>query len=143
MDNTYSFGLHTQLSPNELLFYVFIDETCKEFGVDDVSAAAAALAGRHRIPGRTKPSGATKQTSVASIVGRRSLNCDLKRKILPTLNNQSIKALNTLMTKNIGKCVGRALPLVGYAVSAHNVASIKSRSVANYNRRVRTEDKVL
>lgn len=103
MDNTYSFGLHTQLSPNELLFYVFIDETCKEFGVDDVSAAAAALTGRNRIPTRTKPSGATKQTSVASIVGRRSLNCDLKRKILPTLNNQSIKALNTLMTKNIGK----------------------------------------
>jgi len=143
MDNTYSFGLHTQLSPNELLFYIFIDETCKEFGLDNVSAAAAALTGRNRIPTRTKPSGATKQASVASLMGRRSLNGDLKRKILPTLNNQSIKALNTLMTKNIGKRVGRTLPLVGYAVSAHNVASIKSRSVANYNRRVRTEDRVL
>ena len=55
MDNTYSFGLHTKLSPNELLFYVFIDETCKEFGADDVSAAAAVLAGQNWIPTRAKP----------------------------------------------------------------------------------------
>ncbi len=129
--------------PNELLFYVFIDETCKEFGVDDVSAAAAVLAGQNWIPTRAKPRGATKGTSLASIMGRRYLNYDLKRKILPTVTNESLKTLRILMTKNIGKCVGRALPLVGYAVSAHNVASIKSRSVANYNRRVRTEDKVL
>lgn len=142
MDNTYSFGLHTHLSPNELLFYVFIDETCKEFGVDNVSAAAAALTRRNRIPARTKPSGATKQASVESIVGHRSLNCDLKSKTLPTRNNQSIKELNTLMTQNIGKCVGRALPLVGYAVPAHHVVSIKSRSVANYNRRVKPEDRI-
>ncbi len=142
MDNTYAFGLHTQLSPNELLFYVFIDETCKEFGVDDVSAAAAVLAGQNWIPTRAKPRGATKGTSLASIMGRRYLNYDLKRKILPTVTNESLKTLRILMTKNIGKFVGRAVPMVGWAVLAYNVASITSRSVANYNRRVKPEDRI-
>ncbi|MRT31993.1 STM2901 family protein [Herbaspirillum sp. CAH-3] len=142
MDNTYSFGLHTKLSPNELLFYVFIDETCKEFGADDVSAAAAVLAGQNWIPTRAKPKGATKGTSLASIMGRRYLNYDLKRKILPTVTNESLKTLRILMTKNIGKFVGRAVPMVGWAVLAYNVASITSRSVANYNRRVKPEDRI-
>ncbi|WP_433692692.1 STM2901 family protein [Herbaspirillum seropedicae] len=142
MDNTYSFGIHANLSPNELLFYIFIDETCKEFGADDVSAAAAVLAGQNWIPTRAKPMGATKGTSVASIMGRRYLNYDLKRKILPTVTNESLKSLRILMTKNIGKFVGRAVPVVGWVVLAYNAASISRRSIANYNHRVKPEDRV-
>jgi hypothetical protein len=75
-------------------------------------------------------------------MGRRYLNYDLKRKILPTVTNESLKTLRILMTKNIGKFVGRAVPMVGWAVLAYNVASITSRSVANYNRRVKPEDRI-
>lgn len=142
MDNTYNYGIHANLSPNELLFYIFIDETCEEFGVDDISAAAAVLAGQNWIPTRAKPMGATKGTSVASIMGRKYLNYELKRKVLPTVTNRSIKTLQILMTKNIGKFVGRAVPVVGWVVLAYNAASITRRSIANYNRRVKPEDKV-
>lgn len=75
-------------------------------------------------------------------MGRRYLNYDLKRRILPTVTNRSIKTLKIMMTANIGKFIGRAIPMVGWAVLAYNVASITSRSIANYNRRVKPEDRV-
>ncbi len=76
-------------------------------------------------------------------MGRKYLNYDLKRKVLPTVTNESLKSLRILMTKNIGKFVGRAVPVVGWVVLAYNAASITSRSIGNYNRRVKTEDRVL
>ncbi|AYR22662.1 STM2901 family protein [Herbaspirillum rubrisubalbicans] len=143
MTNKYRYGIHENLSPNELLFYIFVDETCKELGVDDIGAAAAILAGENIIPTRAKPRGATKGTSVASILSRRYLNYDLKKRILPTVTRESIKRLQILMTRNIGAFVGRAVPVVGWVFMAYNVASISVRAVANYNRRVKPDDRVL
>lgn len=45
MDNIYSFGLYIKFFFNELFFYVFIDEMCKEFGVDDVSVVVVVFVG--------------------------------------------------------------------------------------------------
>ncbi|KVK77535.1 hypothetical protein WS90_23405 [Burkholderia cepacia] len=142
MNNTYSFGTHRDLTPMELFFLVFIDETCKELGVDDVAAVVAIVAGQNWMPTRAKPFGTTPGTSVASILSRKYLDYDLKRKILPTLTNASVKRLKFILVRNIGVFVGRAVPVVGWVIAAKDVTMISIRSVSRYNALVKPEDKV-
>ncbi|MBR8057115.1 STM2901 family protein [Burkholderia dolosa] len=142
MNNTYAFGIHRDLTPMELFFLVFIDETCKELGVDDVAAVVAIVAGQNWMPTRAKPFGTTPGTSVASILSRKYLDYDLKKKILPTLTNASVKRLRFILVRNIGVFVGRAVPVVGWAIAAKDVTMISIRSVSRYNALVRPEDKV-
>ncbi|KVH30731.1 STM2901 family protein [Burkholderia cepacia] len=142
MNNTYSFGTHRDLTPMELFFLAFIDETCKELGVDDVAAVVAIVAGQNWMPTRAKPFGTTPGTSVASILSRKYLDYDLKRKILPTLTNASVKRLKFILVRNIGVFVGRAVPVVGWVIAAKDVTMISIRSVSRYNALVKPEDKV-
>ena len=126
----------------ELFFLVFIDETCKELGVDDVAAVVAIVAGQNWMPTRAKPFGTTPGTSVASILSRKYLDYDLKKKILPTLTNASVKRLRFILVRNIGVFVGRAVPVVGWVIAAKDVTMISIRSVSRYNSLVKPEDKV-
>ncbi|EML1595862.1 hypothetical protein RVY52_000571 [Burkholderia cenocepacia] len=142
MNNTYAFGAHRDLTPMELFFLVFIDETCNELGVDDVAAVVAIVAGQNWMPTRAKPFGTTPGTSVASILSRKYLNYDLKKKILPTLTNASVKRLKFILVRNIGVFVGRAVPVVGWVIAAKDVTMISIRSVSRYNALVKPEDKV-
>ncbi|RQU80583.1 hypothetical protein DF049_06990 [Burkholderia cenocepacia] len=142
MNNTYAFGAHRDLTPMELFFLVFIDETCNELGVDDVAAVVAIVAGQNWMPTRAKPFGTTPGTSVASISSRKYLNYDLKKKILPTLTNASVKRLKFILVRNIGVFVGRAVPVVGWVIAAKDVTMISIRSVSRYNALVKPEDKV-
>ncbi|MBR8305019.1 STM2901 family protein [Burkholderia cenocepacia] len=142
MNNTYAFGAHRDLTPMELFFLVFIDETCNELGVDDVAAVVAIVAGQNWMPTRAKPFGTTSGTSVASISSRKYLNYDLKKKILPTLTNASVKRLKFILVRNIGVFVGRAVPVVGWVIAAKDVTMISIRSVSRYNALVKPEDKV-
>jgi len=142
MNNTYDFGTHRDLTPMELFFLVFIDETCKELGVDDVAAVVAIVTGQNWMPTRAKPFGTTPGTSVASILSRKYLDYDLKKKILPTLTNASVKRLKFILVRNIGVFVGRAVPVVGWVIAANNVTTISIRSVSRYNALVKPEDKV-
>ncbi|RQU95065.1 hypothetical protein DF133_03125 [Burkholderia cenocepacia] len=142
MNNTYAFGTHRDLTPMELYFLIFIDETCKELGVDDVAAVVAIVAGQNWMPTRAKPFGTTPGTSVASILSRKYLDYDLKKKILPTLTNASVKRLKFILVRNIGVFVGRAVPVVGWVIAAKDVTMISIRSVSRYNALVKPEDKV-
>lgn len=142
MSNTYNFGAHRDLTTMELFFLVFLDEACKEFGVDDIAAVSAILAGQNWVPTRAKPFGATPGTSVASILSRIYLNYDLKHKILPTLTNASVRRLKFIMVRNLGVFVGRAVPIVGWAITAREVTIISMHSVSRYNMLVKPEDRV-
>nr|WP_245643802.1 hypothetical protein [Paraburkholderia oxyphila] len=102
----------------------------------------AILCGQNWIPTRAKPNGVTKGTSVASLVSRKLLNYDLKRKILPTLTNASVKKLKVMMVRNVGTFVGRTVPVVGWAIVSHDVVMIGINSVQHYNRLVKREDRV-
>ncbi|QVN12843.1 STM2901 family protein [Burkholderia sp. LAS2] len=142
MNNTYAVGTHRDLTPMELFFLIFIDETCKELGVDDVAAVVAIVAGQNWMPTRAKPFGTTPGNSVASILSRKYLDYDLKKKILPTLTNASVKRLKFILVRNIGVFVGRAVPVVGWVIAAKDVTMISIRSVSRYNALVKPEDKV-
>lgn len=131
-----------QLNASKAFFFVFIDETCNEFGIDDVASVALILSGQNWFPTRAKPAGATKGTSIASKLSRKYLDIDLQRRVLPTLANASVKQLKIFWVKNIGKFVGRAVPVVGWVIAAHNITMISIKSVAHYNGLVKAEDRI-
>ncbi|WP_342303283.1 hypothetical protein AAFM49_13380 [Burkholderia pseudomallei] len=143
MANTYKYGIHEGLSREELFFLIFIDETGKELGVDDAVGIAMILAGQRYIPTRGKFAGAVKGTSIASVVSRRMLPYELKQRILPTVTSfKSLILMRIKFTRNIGVFVGRAVPGVGWAILASDVAMISYRSVSAYNRMVKPEDRL-
>jgi hypothetical protein len=143
MPNTYVFGIHKNLSPVELFFFVAVDETLDELGVTDAVGVAMVLAGQRFIPTREKFAGAVKGTSLASIWSRRLLPYEIKHRILPTFTSfKSVVLLRIKMTKDIGAFVGRAIPGVGWMITAVDAARIMYRTVVKYNQLAKPEDRL-
>ncbi|OBR53968.1 STM2901 family protein [Paraburkholderia tropica] len=140
--NVYDYGIHRNLSPSELFFLVFLDETSQQLGMDDLVDVAAIIVGWPLLPTRRKPGGTTKGTSIASRVARRHLDFEIKARILPTLTLKSASKLKILFTNNLGVFVGRAVPVVGEVMLTYDAATISYKSVIHYNRLVKPEDKV-
>ncbi|WP_321813025.1 MULTISPECIES: STM2901 family protein [unclassified Paraburkholderia] len=143
MSNSYSYGIHTGLTREELFFLIAIDETCKELGIDDAVSVGMILIGQRFIPTRGKFAGAVKGTSIASVVSRRLLPYELKNKILPTVTSfKSLVLLRVKFTRSLGVFVGRAIPGVGWILLASDVSSIIFRSINSYNRLAKQEDRL-
>lgn len=68
MGNLYTYGIHKNLIPAELFVYIAIDEIGKGLGIHNVDAITAIFLGQNNIAVRGKFKGATKGTSVASII---------------------------------------------------------------------------
>ncbi|ERA41597.1 hypothetical protein H000_01542 [Escherichia coli UMEA 3899-1] len=68
-NGTYFYRGHPNLSKIELLNVIFLEEFCKELGIDSVSGAAI-LSGQPWLGTRAKPQGATLGTSVVSKYAR-------------------------------------------------------------------------
>jgi hypothetical protein len=98
------------------------------------------IAGLPILATRGKFTGATKGTSVASVVSRRVLTFDLKRRVLPTVTTQSIKAFRIIFVKNLGAFAGRTVPVVGWLILAYDVVAITEASVTEYNRCVSSNE---
>ena len=86
--------------------------------------------------------GATRGTSIASVVSRRILNIDLKMR-LPMITGSSIRGLRIALTKNLGAFVGRSVPVVGWVIVANDVVQIFFKSVLTYNSMVSPEDRLV
>lgn len=142
MGTLYSYGVHRNLKPAELFFFIAADETCGQLGIDDIEAVIIILSGINFLPTRAKPFGATKGTSVASVAARSLITYELKAKILPTLTLGSIKQLRWLMTHKLSVFVGRTIPGIGWVLLASDVYQIMRNTVLKYNRSVKSEDQV-
>lgn len=143
MPNTYAYGIHEGLSREELFFLIFIDETCKQLGIDDAVGVAMILLGQRFIPTRGKFAGAVKGTSVASVLSRRLLPYELKHRILPTVTSfKGLILLRIKFTNSIGAFVGRAIPGVGWVLVLTDVTMITHRSIESYNRIATPEDRL-
>ncbi|RQP40096.1 MULTISPECIES: STM2901 family protein [Burkholderia cepacia complex] len=141
--NTYSYLSHQNLTPAELFFFVAADETCKQVGIDDVEAIILILSGLPILPTRAKPLGATKGTSVASVMSRSVFRYELKRKVLPTVTLGSIKRLRVILTHRLAVFVGRTLPGVGWVLLAKDAFCIVRNTISRYNLIAKPEDRVL
>jgi hypothetical protein len=100
------------------------------------------LAGLPLIPTRQKFAGATKGTSLASVLSRTLINYDFKHKILPTITLNSMKSLKILFTRRLSVFVGRAIPGVGWIILGHDVFEIMKKSLEKYNQIVHPQDRI-
>jgi hypothetical protein len=137
----YHYNHLVNLSPQELFFWVVVDETLEQLGVQDLAAAFAVVAGQPIISTRAKFKGATKGTSVASIVCRRLLNYDMKHR-LPIITGSSLVSLKISLTKNLGAFVGRSVPIVGWVILAYDLIRIFQKAIFKYNSLVNAEDRL-
>ncbi|PKH21464.1 hypothetical protein CIG19_16320 [Enterobacterales bacterium CwR94] len=142
LNGTYFYKGISNLSAEELLFWIFVTNVEKQLGVQDLGAITAIILGDNSIHVPGKPMTATPGTSYASLFFRKWLNIRLKRNILPTLTKKSVKKLKFRMVNNIGVFVGRAVPVVGWIILANDVAQISYNTVVDYNRIVRHDEKL-
>mgnify|MGYP006951288285 CR=1 FL=1 len=54
MSNTYTYGIHRDLTPVELFFLIAVDETMDELGITDAVGVAMILSGSRFLPTRGK-----------------------------------------------------------------------------------------
>lgn len=142
MSDTYSYGSHKDLEPTELFLFIAVDQTCEQLGINDVESVILILSGLPILPTRAKPLGATKGTSVASVMSRSLFRYELKKKVLPTFTLSSIKRLRWVLTHKLGVFIGRTLPGVGWVLLANDVYQIAYQTVLRYNRMVLPADRV-
>jgi hypothetical protein len=140
-DNRYSFGIHKNLRAVDLFTYVALDETAKQFGISDLTAAAAVLFGQADIPVSGKLAGATVGTSVASLTARRILPFRVSMR-LPMITSVGLKGVRIAFTRNLGAFVGRMIPVVGEIFLAVDAIQIMRHTLTAYNRLVRPEDRL-
>lgn len=141
MPNLYTYNDLSNLTREELFLWIAIDQTLKQLGGVDVAAAIAVLSGQPFLPTRGKFAGATKGTSVASVVSRHFIKHQLPF-ALPTLTGASLSTLKVTFTKSLGAFVGRLVPGVGWTILAYDVVQIIRNSIFQYNLRARQEDRL-
>lgn len=144
LNGTYFYHGVENLTPQELLFWVLLDETEKQLGVQDIGAVAGIILGNNSIDVPGKPLTSTPGTSVASLFFRRHMSYKFRKRILPTLTLKSfsMRGLKIFWVNNLGTFIGRAVPVVGWVILANDVAQISFRTVHRYNLIVRQEDKI-
>lgn len=128
----------------ELLFWILIEETEKQLGIQDIAGVAALLMEHNGIDVPVKPGSATPGTSYASVYSRKYLSYRFQNRVLPTLTKKSISlnGLKVFLINNMGAFVGRAVPVLGWVILANDVSQISFRTASKYNVLVRNEDKI-
>ena len=131
------------LSAGELFFWITVDETMKQLGVDDVGAVIAIILGQPKLKTRQKFAGSIKGTSVASVMTRKAFpNAQFPFGIkLPTITAKNIRSLRLIFTRNLGTFVGRSIPVLGWFILANDVATISYYTLVHYNMIAREDDK--
>lgn len=137
----YSYNTLTNLTREELFLWIAVDETLNQVGGIDAAAALAVLSGQPFLPTRGKFGGATKGTSVASVVSRHLLKQQMPI-ALPTLTGASLSTLKITFTKSLGAFVDRLVPGVGWAILAYDAVQIMRATVQKYNQTARREDRL-
>lgn len=132
------------LTAGELFFWIMVDETMNQLGVDDAVSVGMILLGKNDLSTRVKPGGAIKGTSRASQYSRRIFQ---KTQFpfglqLPTLVGGPVRNLKIRMVRNVGTFVGRTIPVLGWVILASDIFVITRKTVTHYNRVAREADRL-
>ena len=147
LNGTYFYAGKSNLKVNELFFMIFCEKFVQQFGlgVADFSAVVALLAGRNDQPTRTKPRDAIDGTSRLSKASRRVFgNAKFPYGIrLPTfIGGYTPWTMKPRMVSKVGTFVGRTIPVAGGVILASYVSQISYKTVRDYNKIARGNDKL-
>ena len=123
-------------SKSDLYIGILVDKTAEQFGLKDIAALAGVLAGQPFLPKRFNTPGATKGTSIASkylskIPGKLPIGLPQITGVPNALGGQGMRIA---LTKSIGRFIGRAVPVVGWAVLAYDVGATLYKTQVEFNR---------
>jgi hypothetical protein len=141
VERKYAYGSSQDLSPQELFLCVLADTFMEPMGISDAAAVFAIILGQPIIPTRTKVNGATPGTSIASKYLSQLPQTKSPIK-LPMLTGKNVFSLRLTFTHNIGRWVGRSIPIVGWVILAADAAQISYKAVSRYNTLVSAEDRL-
>jgi hypothetical protein len=141
MSNLYTYGIHRNISAGELFFFIALDKTREELGLDDLAAAAAILLGQNDVPVGGKLAGSVSGTSVVSMAARKFLPFRVAVR-LPTIIKAGAGGLRISMTRSLGAFVGRTIPVVGTVMLGADAFLIMRNTIFAYNRLAKAEDRV-
>jgi len=144
LNEAYHYYGMVNLTAGELFFWIMVDETMNQMGVDDAVSVGLILLGRSNLPTRAKPSDAIQGTSRASKYSRRVFQ---KAQFpfgwrFPTLVGGPVRNLKIRLVGNIGTFVGRTIPVLGWVILVSDISIIVSKTVAHYNRVAREGDRL-
>ncbi|MBB1200035.1 hypothetical protein EGM70_06930 [Enterobacteriaceae bacterium 89] len=137
-NGTYFYRGHPNLSKAELLNIIFLEEFCKELGLDSVSGAAI-LSGQPWLGTRAKPKGATPGTSVVSKYARimmRDARMPFGIQVLTPVGVRMQK------TNKLGAIIARYVPWLGWASLSMSLYRVSNRTQHQYNLIARPGDRI-
>ncbi|MBS0908079.1 STM2901 family protein [Tatumella sp. JGM118] len=147
LNGTYFYAGRSNLKASELFFMIFCEKFVEQpgLGVADFSAVVALLAGRNDQLTRTKPRDAIDGTSYLSKASRRAFgNAKFPYGIrLPTfIGGYTPWTMKPRMVAKVGTFVGLTIPVIGWVILASDVSQISYKTVRDYNKIARGNDKV-
>lgn len=142
LNGTYFYKGISNISSSELFFWILIDSVSEQMGdIGDLAIVSLIILGQPSVKTRRKFHTATEGTSIASVYARRYLNVELPFR-LPTFTNASLRYYKPMWVNNLGKFIGRTIPMVGWILLASDVATIAYKATSYYNRIARGNDKI-
>jgi len=147
LNGTYFYAGRSNLNASELFFMIFCEKFVEQLGsgMTDFSAVVALLAGRNDQPTRTKPRDAIEGTSRLSKASRKFFG---QAKFpygirLPTfIGGYTPWTVKFRMVAKISTFVGRIIPVIGWGILASDVSPITYKTVRDYNKITRNNDKI-
>ncbi|WP_293534706.1 STM2901 family protein [Pluralibacter sp.] len=126
------------MSKAELLNVIFLEEFCKELGIDSVSGAAI-LSGQPWLDTRGKPKGATLGTSVVSKYAR-----IIMRDARVPFGIQIPTPVGVRMQKSnkLAAVIARWVPWLGWASLSMSLYRVSTRTQEKYNIIARPKDRI-
>ncbi|AHG22206.1 cytoplasmic protein [Chania multitudinisentens RB-25] len=138
----YFYKGYWNLKPDELWALILIDAMSQHLEIG-VTAAAGIIAGYPILPTPSKPAGATKGTSIASILSRKMLpNARLPLGMqIPTITGR-ISSMRISRTNKIGAIIGRYVPWIGYGAAIWYAQAILRDTSQVFNSIVAPKDRI-
>ena len=145
LNDTYFYAGRSNLTASQLLFIIFCENTANQLGVQDFGAIVSIAAGLNNMPTREKFANATPGTSYASTKSRQlfgSAKFPWGIKLPSVIGGYPPHKLKIIMVRKISAFTGRAIPVLGWIILASDISQISYRTLKDYNRIARGNDKI-
>lgn len=143
LNGKYYFDGMSNLSKNELIFWIIYDEGVKQLGIKDLFSFALIVGGLPMIDvsGKIDAAKTTAGTSYLSVASRRLIKHRVK-KPLKTITWEKMLKGKWAYTVSLGGYIGRWLPVFGVIITAYDLAQISRHALERYNLIVGPRDKI-
>ncbi|MBL5920178.1 hypothetical protein I7V28_03420 [Lelliottia amnigena] len=137
-NGTYFYRGYSNLSKVDLLNIIFLEEFCRELGIDSVSGAAI-LSGQPWLGTRAKPKGATLGTSVISKYARIIMR---DARVPFGIQIPTPVGVRMQKTNKLAAVIARSIPWLGWASLSMTLYRVSTHTQQKYNLIAKPNDRI-